>query len=290
MSLDLRLVARGWRWGRPAPRPPSAPGDPVPTDASFSTSWARTPPARVARAALQEAAILPLMRSVARPEVHGAERLEGVKQPAVIVANHASHLDTAVVIHCLPPRWRSRVVVGAAADYFFARRVSGTVAALALGAFPVERRRASAVSARLAVRLLDEGWNLVLFPEGGRSPDGWLQELKPGAAFAAAKSGRPIVPMWIEGTEHLLPKDSRRPQRGRVRVFVGEHLTPAPGESPRDLNVRLEAALRRLGSEASTDWWTSLRSEGEPYGPAVADWRRIWSRGPSPSPGGSRWA
>ena len=61
-------------------------------------------------------------------------------------------------------------------------------------------------SARLAVRLVQDGWNLILFPEGGRSPDGWLQEMKPGAAFVAAKAQRPLVPMWITGTEHLLPE------------------------------------------------------------------------------------
>jgi 1-acyl-sn-glycerol-3-phosphate acyltransferase len=180
--------------------------------------------------------------------------------------------------------------VGAAADYFFKGRVRGTLAALAIGAFPVERKRASATSARLAVRLVDEGWNLILFPEGGRSPDGWLSELKPGAAFVAARSNRPLVPMWITGTEHLLPKGAKRLRRGRVDVLIGDPLMPREGKDARELHARFEEAMRRLATEAATDWWTALRTPGgDPYGPDAAPWRRIWARGEPRAPSRSRW-
>ncbi|MGH2759369.1 MAG: lysophospholipid acyltransferase family protein, partial [Actinomycetota bacterium] len=186
--------------------------------------------------------------------------------------------------------WRHRVAVGGAADYFFKGKVRGTLAALVIGAFPVERKRASAASARLAVRLVEEGWNLILFPEGGRSPDGWLQELKPGAAFIAAKAKRPVVPMWITGTEHLLPKGARRLRRGHADVLIGDPLIPAEGEDARALHSRLEEALHRLADEATTDWWTSLRgADGEHYGPEAARWRRVWARGEAAARPASRW-
>lgn len=239
---------------------------------------------------LQETLLLPAVRAVANPTVRGRERLRGVERPAVIVSNHASHLDTALLIEALPAVWRDRLAVGGAADYFFIGRGRGTAAALVMNAFPVERKRASAVSARLAVRLLQEGWSLILFPEGGRSEDGWLQEMKPGAAFAAAKAGRPIVPAWITGTEHILPKGATGLRRGRTDVLFGDPIFPEPGENPRELNGRLEAAMRRLHTEASSDWWTSLRRDGaDPYGPAAARWRRIWARGEAAARPSSRW-
>lgn len=223
--------------------------------------------------------MLPAYRYVASPTVRGQERLLRVQQPVVIASNHTSHLDTAAVIQALPPRFRDKLLVGAAADYWFGNRVSGTIAALALGAFPVERKRASAASARIAVRLAQEGWNLVLFPEGGRSPDGWLQEMKPGAAFVAAKAQRPMVPMWITGAEHLLPKGAKGVRRGQVDVLIGDPIYPREGEDARALHARFAEAMQRLGTEATTDWWSAMRQpDAELYGPDAARWRRTWAR------------
>lgn len=290
MKDDLRKVARGWRWLRPSPLPRSLPAPPVRTEGSYETEWARRPWARTARGVIQELVMLPAYRYVATPTVRGHERLRHLRGPVIVASNHTSHLDTAAIIQALPRRFRDRLLVGAAADYWFANRISGTIAGLALGAFPVERKRASATSARLAVRLAKEGWSMILFPEGGRSPDGWLQDMKPGAAFVAAKSGRPMVPMWITGAEHLLPKGAKGVRRGQVDVLIGEPLFPAAGEDPRAFHARLEDALKRLGSEATTDWWSAMREpSGDLFGPEAARWRRIWAREDAPSKRRSGW-
>ena len=279
---ELRTVARGWRWLRPAARPRHVPPPPLKTESSFETGWARRPWANVTRDVVQELILLPGLRYLASPTVRGRERLRNVTQPAVVAANHVSHLDTSIVIEALPQTWRHRLAVGAAADYFFKGKVRGALAALVIGAFPVERKRASAVSARLAIDLVNDGWNLILFPEGGRSEDGWLQEMKPGAAFVAAHTRRPLVPLWITGTEHLLPKGARRLRRGRVDVLIGDPLYPRDGESPRELHARFEEAMHRLGAEATTDWWTALRgADADLYGPDAARWRRVWARSQS---------
>lgn len=294
MKDDLKKIAAGWRWFRPPPRPRHAPAPPQKTEGAFETAWARRRWANRVRAYFQEGLMLPAYRYVASPTVRGRDRLRHLKQPVVIAANHVSHLDTAAILEALPPAFRDRTLVGGAADYFFTTRLRGSIAALAIGAFPVERKRASAASARLSVKIVNEGWNVILFPEGGRSPDGWLQELKPGAAFIAAKTGRPLVPMWISGTEKILPKGAKKIRRGQVDVLIGDPLYPAEGEDARKLHARFEVALKRLGTEATTDWWRSLRSEdAELFGPGAARWRRIWARGEalddSNDDRGSRW-
>lgn len=287
---ELKKVARGWRWGRPAALPRSAPIPPLVTEGQFETDWARKAVANTARDVLQEMVLLPAFRYVASPTVRGRERLRHLDQPVVVASNHVSHLDTAALIDALPQRFRHKLLVGAAADYFFTGKVRGKLAALALGAFPVERKRASASSARLAVRLVQQGWNLILFPEGGRSPDGWLQDLKPGAAFVAAKAQRPLVPMWITGTEHLLPRGAKRLRRGRVDVLIGDPLFPRDGEDARALNARFVTALKRLADEATTDWWTAQRQARDGHeGPEAARWRRVWERGEAPERPASRW-
>lgn len=290
MKTELIKVAKGWRWFRPSALPKSAPVPPLRTEGSFETDWARKPWANTVRDVFQELALLPAFRYLASPTIRGRERLRGLSEPIVVASNHVSHLDTAILQEALPLRFRHRLLVGAAADYFFTGKVRGNLAALAIGAFPVERKRASAASARLAVRLVQEGWNLILFPEGGRSDDAWLQELKPGAAFVATRAKRPLVPMWITGTEHLLPRGSKRPRRGRVDVLIGDPLLPRDGEDARQLHARFEEALKRLATEASTDWWQALRApDGDPYGPDAARWRRVWARGDAPGRPRSRW-
>ena len=290
MKQELRKVAKGWRWLRPPPQPRGAPAPPLKTEGNYETAWARKPWARTLRGGLQELVMLPAYRYVASPTVRGTERLLRLSEPVVFASNHTSHLDTAAIIQALPLRFRDRLLVGAAADYWFGNRISGTIAALTLGAFPVERKRASAASARIAVRLVEEGWSMILFPEGGRSPDGWLQEMKPGAAFVAAKAQRPMVPMWISGAEHLLPKGAKGLRRGQVDVLIGDPIFPREGEDARTLHARFEEALERLGAEATTDWWSAMRQpQDELFGPDAARWRRIWARGDAPRRERSCW-
>lgn len=288
---ELRTVARGWRWGRRTLLPREADAPRARTESAFETAWSRRDGWNTVRAVVQETALLPLVRAVARPAVRGRERLRRVPQPAIIAANHASHVDTVLLIDALPPGWRHKLVVGAAADYFFTGSIRGNAAALAIGAFPIDRSKASASSAKLALRLVQEGWNLVLYPEGGRTDDGWLQELTPGAAFVAAHAGRPLVPVWITGTEFVWRKGQSRPRFGRTDVLIGDALIPEPGERRRDLNARLELAMRRLQREASSDWWTAMRADDtrDAHGPDAPRWRRIWARGDAPKRARSNW-
>ena len=101
----------------------------------------------------------------------------------MFVANHESHADTAVVLAALPREVRSRSAPAAAEDYFFSSRVRGVMAALAMGAFPFPRHGSAGLER--AERLLAEGWNVLLFPEGTRSRDGRMGRFRPGAGHAS---------------------------------------------------------------------------------------------------------
>ena len=159
----------------------------------------------------------------------GDEVLGLVEAPVIFVANHASHVDTPLLLSCLPLRFRHRTVVAAAADYFFDRRWKAHVWSLVLAAIPIERTKVNRRSAELAAELLDDGWNLVIFPEGGRTPDGWVQAFRGGAAYLAARTGRPVVPVHIDGTRRILPKGGERLRRTRPRVTFGTPLVARRG-------------------------------------------------------------
>ena len=147
----------------------------------------------------------------------------------------------------LPEPWRYQVFVGAAADYFFRTRVTGAAAALALNAIPIERATVTRRSADLAAELIDDGWSMLIFPEGGRSPDGWGQDFRGGAAYLARRTGAAVVPIHLAGTGRILRKGTKRLRPSPTVVTFGQPLRAIDGEDTRRLATRIETRRRRPG-------------------------------------------
>ena len=102
------------------------------------------------------------------------------------------------------------------------------------GVHPVDRGAADVEAFRLAKRILDEGNILFVFPEGTRSPDGSLQEAQDGVAVLAMRTGAPIVPLGIAGSNGVWPKGQKLPHPGgHVTVRVGRPFRPAESCCPR---------------------------------------------------------
>lgn len=280
LKADLTEMADGWRWGRRALPPASVDGSRG--QAPFPTDWARSGPARVARAAVQRFGLAPLLRFELRASVQGLDVLDVVEPPVIFVANHSSHLDAPLILTSLPRAWRDRTAVGAAVDYFFDSWWRGIATALVFNAFPVERR-GTRRGARDAHHLLDDGWNLLVFPQGTRSRDGWITDFRAGAAWLALTAGLPVVPIAITGSYHAMPRGRAWPASGRppVRLRLGRPLRGEPGERGHDFNERVRRALVLTLHEERTTWWDALsrdaRSElPDGSGPSAAEWRRIW--------------
>lgn len=262
----------------------------------YETAWARRYGVRLARAMLLDDLARPALAVLARPTVTGADRLAGLSAPVIFAANHNSHVDTALVLVSLPVHLRHRTVVAAAADYFFDRPWKAALSAAAIGAIPVDRQRVNRRFTDQAAELLGQGWNLVIFPEGGRSPDGWARPFRGWAAYLSTRTASPVVPIHLEGTGEIHGK--RRPglRRGAARVTIGAPLRPGPGEDARRLAARIEAAVAALADETATDWWQARRraaaGASPPLtGPPVSSWRRSWAlpsasgAGPTPTDG-----
>jgi len=265
----------------------------------YDTEWTRRYPARLARAVVLDNVTRPLAHIVASPEVRGDEILELVEAPAIYVANHASHIDTGLLLSVLPAVVRHKTVVAAAADHFFDRRFKAHLWSLVLAAVPIERHRVNRKSAEDATELVRGGWNLIIFPEGGRSPDGWFQAMRGGAAYVATRTGRPVVPVHIEGTYRIWPRGGKRLRRSPTRITFGSPIAASEGETARHLEARIDTALAVLADESRSDWWTARRHAGagetpSPRGPAASPWRRAWALGPDPHQSteddDSRWA
>ncbi|RKU09987.1 hypothetical protein C6503_20090 [Candidatus Poribacteria bacterium] len=156
--------------------------------------------------------------------------LEHVPQgrPYIIMPNHTSHLDTLTVITALGTK-AYRLWTLAARDYWFATRLQGWFARTCLNALPIEREGNFTeflrdLRAANEVMALNNG--LLIFPEGTRSLDGNLQPFKPGVlSLLIYGPNVPIIPAYIEGTYHALPKGQNLPKRHPVRIIFGEPLT-----------------------------------------------------------------
>jgi len=262
----------------------------------FDTAWARTPPARVARAVLLEGVVRPAVGAVASPTVTGTDRLAGLEGPVIFAANHASHLDTPLLLTSLPAEFRHRTVVAAAADYFFDRRIKAIASALVISAIPIDRTTVSRRSLDRAAEFLQDGLNLVIFPEGGRTPDGWAQPFRAGAAFLATRCGVPVVPVHIEGSRRVLRKGGGGLRRSSTTVTFGSPIRPeADLADTRALSAAIERAVAVLADEQAADWWTARRraaSGATPplRGPEAGPWRRTWALGEGRrSASGPRW-
>jgi 1-acyl-sn-glycerol-3-phosphate acyltransferase len=120
----------------------------------------------------------------------------------------------------------------------------------ALGGFPVVRGTADREALRACQAILDRGEPLVMFPEGTRHSGEAVAELFDGPAFLAARTGAPIIPIGIGGTEGIMPKGSKFIRPRKVTVVVGEPIVPPPPEGRvprrvvRELTDRLHKDLQ----------------------------------------------
>jgi 1-acyl-sn-glycerol-3-phosphate acyltransferase len=281
---DVRQVASGWRWGRKSLVPRSAEQFAVVERPSvFRTAWSRTRPGRALREAVQKGGLEPLFRSQVRTRVEGLDVLADLSGPVIFAANHASHLDTPLILLSLPDDWRRKTAVAAAADYFFDTWWRAVGSSVAFNTFPIDRHGGSL--ATTPGELLASGWNLVIFPEGTRTHDGWVTQFQSGAAFLAVRHKVPVVPIAHRGTFAAMPRGKGWPAKGRplVTVRFGAPLQAEPGDTPRSFAPRIRQAVAALLDEDTSTWGAARRRAAtdatpDPSGPPVAPWRRVWEQ------------
>ena len=193
--------------------------------AKMDVSWARCSYAKAARAALLGFGLGPMIDYYARTRSVGGEVFDRLSHPVIFVANHSSHLDTPTILRALPRKWRRKTAVAAAADYFYTKRWKANGVALLFNTVPLGRKGGGLGNGATdhVDRLIDDGWNLVMFPEGTRSRDGEVGKVHSGAAVIAAHHGIDIVPIYIHGTHEAMPPGRNWPKRIPGRIFSRRH-------------------------------------------------------------------
>lgn len=208
--------------------------------------WPLHPLAVALRAAVQRALLFPLHAAFCRPfRVKGAGVADLAGGPVLLVANHASHADTVSILRALPPGLRRRTAVAAASDYFYSGRLRGALASLVLNSFAFSRAGRVRASLERCGLLCDDGWSVLIYPEGTRSPDGRLLPFRTGIGLLAPGLGVPVVPISVAGGHNVLPKGARRPRRAAVTVCFGPALRIPPDMPPETVARLLHDAVAR---------------------------------------------
>ena len=251
--------------------------------AKMDVSWARCGYARIAREVLLSGILGPMIDLYVRAARSAGEaRRPRLERPVIFVANHSSHLDTPTILRAIPRKWRT------------ARRSPPPPTTSTTGAGRPTASRCCSTRSRSAARrrarqgatdhvdkLIGEGWNLLMFPEGTRSRDGQIGKVRSGAAVIAAHHGVDIVPIYVGGTHEAMPPGQNWPKRGPGRLFA-----PPQGRGP----LRRADPAARPGARARR--WRGARLLGA-RGPAEGSRRRRARRAAHPqraagARGGSR--
>jgi long-chain acyl-CoA synthetase len=182
---------------------------------------------------------------VLRPEYKGRSNIPSHVH-FLVVANHASHLDMGLVKMALGEAGQKLVAL-AAADYFFDNKVKRTFFENFTNLVPMERKGSLRKSLEWAFHLLEQGYNVLIFPEGTRSRHGGIQPFQRGLGHLVLRARVGVLPLYLS-THDALPPGEWYPQSRDVSAVIGpflshELLARAAEGLPRSLAERVVTAL-----------------------------------------------
>jgi long-chain acyl-CoA synthetase len=220
--------------------------------------------ARAARRIALPCFLLPLTRIFAHIRVSGLEHLARLDRPVIFASNHQSHFDVPVILASLPARLRYRVATAMAKEFFdphfyparFSRRerflnsVYYRLSTCFFAAFPIPQRHAGAgQTIRYMGELIEQGWSILIFPEGDRTATGEIHPFQPGIGMISTHLDTAVVPVRLIGLDRVLHRSAKWPSMGRVEVKFGAPVT-LDGHDFAALAARVEAEVRRLYADS----------------------------------------
>lgn len=188
--------------------------------------------------------------------------------PVIIAPNHHSLADPWIACAAIPNILRS-----VAADDLFSVRGLGWYLR-AMGAFPVRRGSPDPASLGTARGFLADGATLMIFPEGGISPEGQPRPWQPGVALLSLRTGVPVVPTVIHGSGRLLPVGSYIPRRRPVRVRFLPAVVPPELNGAARVKQQVDA-FRTLLQDTWAEGYRVLSGQEEGSSEAQETWRNV---------------
>jgi long-chain acyl-CoA synthetase len=225
-------------------------------------TWPWSPAIQGLRMLFQEAIMRPLVWLLAAPSVACDPKTE-TRGPLLIVANHVTIFDVPLILFALPRAIRRRVAVAMAGELLLDWRKGrnqgnvflNIVAPLAywlvtalFNVFPLPQAANFRASFAHAGRAMDRGYNVLVFPEGRRTPDGNTHVFQAGSGILWKDLRVSALPVCLAGVAEIKIRKSRWFRSGKICIRVGETLAPLAHDDPAEYARRLEQAVRSLAN------------------------------------------
>jgi long-chain acyl-CoA synthetase len=226
--------------------------------------WSQLAPTRLLRLFLYYALTWPATLILGHPCIRGRENLDGLKGPALFVANHTTRrADIGLILYALPARFRHRLATAMGGEtlqtfrhppreWFFAKRWLGKLSYFLVvslfNVFPLPQLSGFRESFRFAGETADRGNSLLVFPEGiindRDTPD--MIPFQPGIGLLAQNLNIPIVPMRLDGVWQMKQQHRRLAHLGELTIRVGTPVTFPPDLSAAEIASRLQSLVHAL--------------------------------------------
>lgn len=228
--------------------------------------WSLRAPVNWLRSTAFYLLVAPFVYVMCWPRVRGKERLRDLRGPVLFIANHISMVDPGMILFALPLKFRRRLAIAMAGERlrglrrglegsnWFGRllnRVGYLLVVTIFNVFALPQKSGFRRAFSFAGEAVDEGYNVLVFPEGRTTQDGRMNPFMSGVGLLAANLDLPVAPIKIEGLFDLTRQRRYFSRPGTVTVTFGEPVTFERGTDPARITRELEERLRALGDQDS---------------------------------------
>jgi long-chain acyl-CoA synthetase len=240
----------------PAPAPASIPGARY-----IYPHWPWWWPVRLLRIFFVEAVMRPLVSLLANPRVATSKSVEAA-EPMLIIANHITAFDGALIQFALPGRMRRRMAIAMSGEmledfrhfrnperprsFYPQGPLFYLLVTTFFNVFPLHKQRDFQRSFAHAGEALDHGMNVLVFPEGARSPEGRMARFRPGIGLLVKQSDAPVLPVAICGLDELKTRKRSWFRSGLIELRVGEPVRFGPEDTEAAITAHLQKEVERL--------------------------------------------
>jgi len=205
--------------------------------------------------------LLPITLVMCRVRVRGTEQLARVTSPLLLISNHVTDVDAALIMSALPAQWRARIAIAMDGERFrdwryppadtlwFSRlrmRIQYARVAGLFKVFTLPKQSGVRRSFAYAGRAMDRGWSILIFPEGRATKDGEIQPFMAGIGLLTAELNAAVIPIKLEGLFQLKQRRQFFVRPGTVTVTFGEPVEFSTAETPAQITRALESRLALL--------------------------------------------
>jgi long-chain acyl-CoA synthetase len=220
--------------------------------------WQQRFPVTWIRFAVFYLVMRPLTAIMSRAEVRGKQRLEGAQGPLLFIANHVTRADQSLIQYALPARFHRRLAIAmegeklrgwrrapAGSGWFMRLRLLAQyyLTVSLLNVFSLPQKSGFRQSFAYAGEMMDRGYNVLVFPEGRRTPNGEIHRFMEGIGLLATELNATVVPIRLDGLQQLRQEKRRFARPGEVIITIGEPVKYSrdldPASIARDLHRRV---------------------------------------------------